>query len=88
MRRIYKYELKITDEQIIPAPNTAFILDAQFQGNKLCIWVEFNPAHVIDVGIGIRIIGTGHTFDLTEDGLMYIATAQKDGLVWHIYRTP
>lgn len=84
MSRIFKYDLQITDEQVVEMPVGAKILTAQFQYEKLVLWaiVDDNPEKK---NRKIRIVGTGHPFSDYE--LLYITTVQQyEGkLVWHIF---
>lgn len=85
MKRIFKYELKVTDEQEVSLPIGAEILTAQYQGNQLCIWAMVNDTAEYKRPTVIRIYGTGHK--IPETNLEYIATVQDAGLfVWHIFK--
>lgn len=86
--RIFKYELKIDDEQILVMPKMAEILTVQIQNNKLCLWAIVNP-NLNDENYVIEIYGTGHPFpSIGMAKRKYISTVQLNGLVWHIFHTP
>jgi len=78
--RIFKYTLKLTDEQLIEIPRNHKILTAQMQGGRVCVWaaVEIEGDKVFRNFI---IVGTG--YDMPDEG--YIATVQDGNLVWHIF---
>jgi hypothetical protein len=84
--RIFKYELKIMDEQIVKMPKDAEILTAQFQNNKLILWANVRYLNKEDSYV-IEIYGTGNPFP--SAGMAerkYISTVQKDDFVWHIFQ--
>ncbi len=87
MKKIYKYELKIVDQQEIRIPFGGEILCAQMQGPVLCIWVLVDPGNS-PKSRAFEIFGTGHPM---EDPLPYkreyISTFQLQGgaLVFHLF---
>lgn len=83
MKTIFKYTLKILDEQIVMMPWGAQMLDAQFQGNDLVLWVMVDESRDLRIR-DVWIRGTGRLY---EDLGTYVATAQdpKTGLVWHVF---
>lgn len=81
---IYKYAINITDEQVIELPKGAEILTAQLQDKILQMWAIVNPNAEKQKRV-IEIYGTGHPFPFGMAERKYIATVQKDGLVWHIF---
>lgn len=84
---IFKYPLKIKDEQIIKMPLGYQILTVQIKDNikgKIpYIWalVDDNEKHIIDCKI--RIIGDGYCFD--NHLLDYIGTFQFNKYVFHVF---
>lgn len=86
MQVVWKYPLRVADEQSIQAPMAARPLAVQWQHGKLCLWMLVDvdtPA----VDWTVTILGTGHTVDDTLDGETYVGTVQQaDGaLVWHVF---
>jgi hypothetical protein len=83
-RKIFKYPLKITDQQTILMPAGARILSAQYQGAELVLWALVNPD-----GAPIRryiwIIGTGNP--MPSKLLNHIDTVQMPShpIVWHVF---
>lgn len=87
MNTIYKYPLRITDDQSIKMPEGAKILTAQMQGETLCLWAEVNPALPLERRF-FEIIGTGNPLPSGMGASRtYINTVQSHGgqLVWHVY---
>ena len=96
MKIIYKYVLKIIDEQTLSLPVDATILTAQMQGGYLCLWVLLKDpsgalANIVEDKI-IRIVGTGMPIDDSYcSEKTYVATVQmpvgelENTLVWHIF---
>lgn len=82
MRTIYKYELKLEDEQTVEMPGFARILTVQVQDLKICLWAEVDTsfpteARTIEIyGTGDEVLGLGRT---------YIGTVQRGAYVWHVY---
>lgn len=86
MKTIWKYELEITDLQVIKMPYGAKILTVQTQNDKPCIWVETNDdAHLPRNNRVIEIIGTGNPMEVRQR--TYIGTFQlhNGGMVFHVY---
>lgn len=90
MRRIWKYMLRITDdEQKVSMPPGAQILSAQFQENEsgtksLYIWAMVDIALVDHAERTIRIYGTGNPIEQGID-LRFINTVQQGRFVWHVF---
>lgn len=82
---VYKYELEITDEQIIRLPFAAEILTVQMQGDKCCLWALVDPRNELNERT-ICIYGTGHPIP-DKIRLKYISTFQIQhlGLVFHAF---
>ncbi|AUR81727.1 hypothetical protein NVP1089O_77 [Vibrio phage 1.089.O._10N.261.51.F9] len=56
---VWKYPLKVADEQIIEVPQGAEPLKAEMQNGELCLWMLVNPA--AERGSRkVHIHGTGH----------------------------
>ena len=82
---VYKYELEITDEQIIKLPFNAEILTVQMQGMRCYLWAFVDPQNELTERI-ICVYGTGHHIP-DKIGLKYINTFQIPhlGLVLHAF---
>ena len=86
MKRIFKYEITITDEQSIGLPTGAKILHSGLDPNGMpCIWAEVEPDNPIEMR-KILVKGTGHPFNEDEGMIInYIGTFNADPFVWHTY---
>lgn len=85
MKTIWKYPLKVVDDQIIYMPLHAEILTIQMQNDIPCLWALVSSIADKEKR-HIRIHGTGHQVSLT-DKLKYISTFQMNNglLVFHVF---
>lgn len=81
MRTIWKWELEITDRQVISMPRDANALTVQIQNGKPCLWALVSP-DCAKRDVPILIFGTGHP--VQNDG-HYIGTVQVGALVFHVF---
>lgn len=91
IKTIWKYGLKVADEQTVKLPKGAQILTAQNQGDGLspCLWALVDPEKqsVTEPRI-IETFGTGHEIDDAPPVMRsYIGTYQLHGgaLVFHVF---
>lgn len=89
MRTVFKYPLKITDQQTISMPYGAIPVAVQFQFEQLCLWA------MVDTDQGpeprtIYIVGTGNPATCLTSSAEYLGTVQQFGgqLVWHVFYEP
>jgi hypothetical protein len=80
---IYKYELALTEKQVIQMPDCAEILSVQIQNGGIFLWALVNPNYK-NKDVLIAIYGTGNPIYRTNE--TYISTCQLNGFVWHIFR--
>ncbi len=83
MKKIYKYILKVRDENVIHIPEGAEILKVGRQQDILCVWM------LCDIDMPqkphkFRIFGTGAEVPDGEN-LTYLDTVVMDYFVWHVY---
>ena len=85
MKKIYKYQLKLTDSQSVFLPVGYKILSAQIQVDQLCMWAMIDPYIADMVPVEIKVFGTG--FDIDGDCGDFIDTVQltNSGLVLHVF---
>ena len=85
MKLIWKYILKITDEQTIKVPYGAkYFMTPLVQDGKPCIWYTFNAENKDNlVEKKIRIVGTGHEYD--GFGLERVGSVIIGPMVWHVF---
>ena len=86
MRKIWKWELEIKDDQVITAPLGGLeYLDVQEQDGKLCLWGVVTDWETMGA-YTIYIFGTGHPIPNYLDTNTYIGTVvMSNGLVWHVF---
>lgn len=88
MNKIYKYEIDLTDEQVITLPESAKILSIIEQRNHIMLYALVDIEHVnTTTNKKIRIVGTGQQFPDSElwD---FVSTVSLDGglFVWHVFK--
>lgn len=83
MKRIFKYEFGLSDNEI-KMPLAAQILKADKQNNNFYIWalVDDTFAHEYKK---FKVIGTGHVIEEDLDNLKYINTIFDNQFVWHLF---
>ena len=84
MNSIWKYPLKVVDEQTLDVPEGAEVMTVQVQNGTPCLWARVDPA-APKIPRKIITRGTGHP--VPETIWRYIGTYQiKDGaLVFHVF---
>lgn len=83
MNVIWKYEIAVVGKSTIKAPEDAWFLTGQMQGDNLCVWAIVDTKAPM-VEKDIVVVATGEIFDATKHE--YIATIQVPfGFVWHIF---
>lgn len=88
MKKIFKYELEITDFQEIEMPIGALVISAKEQNGKLCIWAEVDLRIKTTKSKKIAIVGTGNPveFSIGVYDYSFVDTViMSYGLVWHVY---
>lgn len=85
-KTIWKYRLKVTDEQLLEMPIGAEILTVQVQDGEPCLWALVDPDAVRE-NRKIYIFGTGNPLLNSISILKYISTFQQlsGKLVWHVF---
>ena len=86
MSKIFKYELKVVDEQDLILPDGFKILSVQNQGERITLWALVDDSAVCPKShVTFHIFGTGHLIlDYIADN--YVSTVQMgNGLVWHVF---
>lgn len=85
MKRIFKYELGISNEITLKMPKYAQIIAFQAQRDVPCIWAIVNTDNEL-VARYFVIHGTGHEIKFLDDKT-YMGTCQthNGNLVWHLF---
>lgn len=81
--RIFKYPLKIEDEQTIKMPYGYKILTVQVKDNVPSLWALVDDEEKHRTNCTIRTIGTGCSLDVNT--WRYIGTYQLNQLVFHVF---
>lgn len=83
MKTIFKYRIRITDEQAVSMPEGAQILTVQMQDRLPYLWaiVDTNAVNHDRV---IEVLGTGNPIPKTGSRA-YIGTVQERPYVWHVF---
>ena len=83
---IWKFNLEITDEQVLEMPVGSRLLKVDMQQEVPCLWAAVNP-EAQKQPVKIRVIGTGHQIP-DYKYLTHIDTFQMAGgsLVWHVFQ--
>jgi hypothetical protein len=86
MKAIWKYELKIADDQIVNLPKNAEILTVQNLNGVPCLWALVNPKNETAPRT-ILCRGTGHGLDTENCSVLYISSAQfyNGDIVFHYF---
>jgi len=82
MKRIWKFEFVITDEQTVSMPIGAKILHVQVQDHMPYIWALCNPKASYESRT-FRVYGTGNP--VPEDSGKHIGTFQDGRYIWHLF---
>lgn len=84
-QRIWKYQLEITDDQVISMPTGAEILTVQMQNGKPCLWALVDPNEETKTYRLIQIYGTGNP--IPDGNRRYISTIQifNGDLIFHVF---
>ena len=85
---IWKYKLRLEDEQEVHLPGGATVLSVTEQYGELVVYYWVLPDAEDREIRTIRIVGTGHSVDAHFSALnKYIGTVVTAGgsLVWHIF---
>lgn len=79
---IHKFEIE-GRETVIHPQGGASILDADFQGSKLCVWAMIDDKYPAEQKV-IEVLMTGEEWN-GPGRLSHIATRQRNGIVVHVF---
>jgi len=82
-RKIYKYQLIITDEQEIMIPRNSVFLHVGVQDGILCAWFAVNPDADLEP-VKFAVVGTGNPFEYYKM-TRFLGTVQMPPFVWHVF---
>jgi hypothetical protein len=83
VKTVWKYPLKVTDEQVkeIPAGSTPLFVAEQ---NFLTLWMLVDDALPLQEH-RIRVVGTGNPITFSMSQFRYAGSALMGGFVWHVW---
>lgn len=85
MEHIYKYPLKLQNEQMVEMPQGAVVLAVQTQRETPCLWAQVDPSAPV-IKRRFMTYGTGHPIVDYKAG-HYVGTyqLQRGDLVFHVF---
>lgn len=86
MKTIYKYNLEITDRQIVKMPYNSEIISVKNQGNSLCLWAMVETNNEVRPTYEIEIFGTGNPIEKDVFREFIDTCVMPNGLVWHVFK--
>ena len=83
---IWKFPLKVLDEQHITAPHIEKVLSVQVQFGVPCLWALVDP-RADKEPYAVRVYGTGNPIPYDVDKFDFVDTFQLSGgeLVFHVF---
>lgn len=83
MITIYKYEIRITDRQMVEMPIGAQLLHAGLDPNGVpCIWAKVRSDNEAEER-EIHVYGTGHR--MSGQSYNHVGTFNQNSFVWHVF---
>ena len=82
MRSVWKYPLKLIDEQTVTMPGEARLLSVQMQHDTPTLWAVVDTNHPTEER-SIYMHGTGHP--VHNQAWYFIDTFQTGQLVFHVF---
>ena len=87
-QQVWKFPLRVEDEQIIEVPVGAEPLKAEMQNGELCLWMLVQPSSN-KVSKKVHVHGTGHYVSNSVTSSDYVDSFMMHGgaLVFHVFVT-
>lgn len=86
MKTVYKYEIKVADEQEIEMPSGAKVIHAGLDPrNILCLWAVVDTENPSEMQT-ILIVGTGHP--MPPDPIIHAGSFLIWNFMWHVFFKP
>lgn len=87
MKRIFKYKLLITDEQVLSLPLGSKVLSAIEQYDDVVLYVMVETEVKSERKVVIKIVGTGHPIDFNFQTFKFLNSVSTHGgrLIWHVF---
>lgn len=80
---IWKFPLRLVDEQVIEVPGLINVISAVNQDGNLCLYAEVKPDDP-PAKVKVFVVGTGNPAHHVEEAL-FVDTVMMGPFVWHIY---
>jgi hypothetical protein len=86
MKKIYKYELDITDNQTIDIPSDT-ILSVMEQNSKVVVYALVDTENVLLTTYEFGMNGTGNPINFDVDSFTFLGTVKlyDGGLMFHVF---
>lgn len=86
MSVIWRYSLRLVNEQEIDLPGHVSPLSVQIQNDEIVLWAIVNPGSQ-KYHRKVFIVGTGHALPdvVLHPYTKYVGTVQQGALVWHVF---
>ena len=83
--KVFKYELKIVDEQTIAMAYPATILTVMpdVENDRIMVYALADEDSAEFISRNFVVVGTGHIFDVQD--LYFVGSVRDDWLRWHIF---
>jgi hypothetical protein len=83
-KTIWKFPLKLTDEQVLELRQDASVLSAGLDPmGQLCVWALVEP-ELGTLPVRARIVGTGHPAE-DLDRWRFVGSVTQGLCVWHVF---
>lgn len=83
---IYKYTLKVTDEQTVMLPEGARVLSVANQGDDMVLYAHVDPRKPENAKVRVFIYGTGNPAIVPDTARFMGTFSQRGGrLMWHVF---
>ena len=84
MKKIFKYELSLAEDQEIDLPSGSTALSVQVQNGIPCLWVLVD-VEAVKTSVKVYTIGTGHPAPEDIDECQFVDTYQMGVFVFHVF---
>lgn len=83
MTTTHKYQLEVTESQVINMPAYAEILSVQVQDNQICLWARVNPGAATEPRT-FSVFMTGAPLPIRTQ---HLGTVQMGWMELHVFET-
>lgn len=83
MKVIYKYTLRLQEDNVLILPVGYEIVSVQNQDSTITLWVMIDMGIKATLGVRFKIVGTGIPFDFLYH--KHLSTVQVGDFIWHVF---